>query len=201
LSTYHPKYGELLTSREVSDLTGFTMNQLRNQRTKPETSPIKFVRQGGTSWYRKSDVDAYIEINGGSEWEYIGGPESIATPLVNESAVGQRKEYLDELSKITTRNAWTKWYTWFTDHSGWKDPYGDTRKWQVELWKLSTGEDLDELYPKSAFYKMRAEDPLRFWPSITLAMRKAVAQVRGHEITDQEIIELPVGEVPPSKLD
>jgi hypothetical protein len=201
LSTYHPKYGELLTSREVSDLTGFTMNQLRNQRTKPETSPIKFVRQGGTSWYRKSDVDAYIEINGGSEWEYIGGPESIATPLVNESAVGQRKEYLDELSKITTRNAWTKWYTWFTDQSGWKDPYGDTRKWQVELWKLSTGEDLDELYPKSAFYKMRAEDPLRFWPSITFAMRKAVAQVRGHEITDQEIIELPVGEVPPSKLD
>ncbi len=201
MSTYHPKYGELLTSREVSDLTGFTMNQLRNQRTKPETSPIKFVRQGGTSWYRKSDVDAYIEINGGSEWEYIGGPESIATPLVNESAVGQRKEYLDELSKITTRNSWTKWYTWFTDHSGWKDPYGDTRKWQVELWKLSTGEDLDELYPKSAFYKMRAEDPLRFWPSITFAMRKAVAQVRGHEITDQEIIELPVGEVPPSKLD
>ncbi len=201
MSTYHPKYGELLTSREVSDLTGFTMNQLRNQRTKPETSPIKFVRQGGTSWYRKSDVDAYIEINGGSEWEYIGGPESIATPLVNESAVGQRKEYLDELSKITTRNSWTKWYTWFTDQSGWKDPYGDTRKWQVELWKLSTGEDLDELYPKSAFYKMRAEDPLRFWPSITFAMRKAVAQVRGHEITDQEIIELPVGEVPPSKLD
>ena len=201
MSTYHPKYGELLTSREVSDLTGFTMNQLRNQRTKPETSPIKFVRQGGTSWYRKSDVDAYIEINGGSEWEYIGGPESIATPLMNESAVGQRKEYLDELSKITTRNAWTKWYTWFTDHSGWKDPYGDTRKWQVELYKQATGEDLDELYPKSAFYKMRSEDPLRFWPSITFAMRKAVAQVRGHEITDQEIIELPVGEVPPSKLD
>lgn len=201
MSTYHPKYGELLTSREVSDLTGFTMNQLRNQRTKPEASPIKFVRQGGTSWYRKSDVDAYIELNGGSEWEYIGGPESITTPLVNESAVGQRKEHLDELSKITTRNAWTKWYTWFTDHSGWKDPYGDTRKWQVELWKLSTGEDLDELYPKSAFYKMRAEDPMRFWPSITFAMRKAVAEVRGHEITDREIIEIPVGEVPPSKLD
>jgi len=190
-----------LTSREVSDLTGFTMNQLRNQRTKPEASPIKFVRQGGTSWYRKSDVDAYIELNGGSEWEYIGGPESITTPLVNESAVGQRKEHLDELSKITTRNAWTKWYTWFTDHSGWKDPYGDTRKWQVELWKLSTGEDLDELYPKSAFYKMRSDDPMRFWPSITFAMRKAVAEVRGHEITDREIIEIPVGEVPPSKLD
>jgi hypothetical protein len=32
-------------------------------------------------------------------------------------------------------------------------------------------------------------------------MRKAVAEVRGYEISDEEIIELPVGEVPPSKLD
>ena len=83
----------------------------------------------------------------------------------------------------------------------WKDAYGDTRTWQVELWKLSTGEDLDELYPKSAFYKMRSEDPLRFWPSITYAMRKAVAEVRSYEISDEEIIAAPVGEVPPSKTD
>lgn len=201
MSTYHPRYGELLTSREVSDLTGFTMNQLRNHRTKPETSPIKFVRQGGTSWYRKSDVDAYIELNGGSEWEYLGGEESIGTPLVNEAAVGEHKKHLEEIVKITTRNAWTKWYTWFTDHSGWADPYGDTRKWQSELYKLATSEDLEELYPKGEYYKMRTTDPQRFWPSLTYAMRKAVAQVRGYEITDEEIIAAPVGEVPPSKLD
>lgn len=201
MSTYHPKFGELLTSREVSDLTGFTMNQLRNHRTKPESSPIKFVRQGGTSWYRKSDVDAYIEVNGGSDWEYLGGPESIETPLVNESAVGEHKKHLDEIAKISTRNAWSKWYTWFTESAGWKDPYGDTRKWQNELWKLSTGEELDTIYPKSAFHKMRNDDPQRYWPSFTYAMRKAVAQVRGYDITDEEIIEIPVGEVPPSKLD
>ena len=201
MSTYHPRYGELLTSREVSEITGFTMNQLRNHRTKPDTSPIKFVRQGGTSWYRKSDVDAYIEINGGSEWEYIGGENSISTPLVNETAVGEHKASLDELTKITTRNAWTKWYTWFTDASGWKDAYGDTRKWQVELYKEATGEDLEELYPGPAFYKMRNDDPLRFWPSITFAMRKAVSEVRGYNATNEEILAAPVGEVPPSKLD
>jgi hypothetical protein len=182
-------------------MTGFTMNQLRNQRTKPETSPIKFVRQGGTSWYRKSDVDTYIELNGGSEWEYLGGEESISTPLVNQTAVGEHKASLDELTKITTRNAWTKWYTWFTDTSGWKDAYGDTRKWQVELYKEATGEDLDELYPGSTFYKMRADDPLRFWPSITFAMRKAVSEVRGYNASNEEILAAPVGEVPPSKLD
>ena len=48
---------------------------------------------------------------------------------------------------------------------------------------------------------MRNDDPLRFWPSITFAMRKAVAQVRGYEVSDEEIIAGPVGEVPPSKLD
>lgn len=198
---YHPRYGELLTSREVAELTGFTMNQLRNHRQRPETSPLKFVRQGGTSWYRKSDVDAYIEIHGGTEWEYLGGDQSIGTPLVNEAAVGEHKKHLDEIIKITTRNSWTKWYTWFTDHSGWPDPYGDTRKWQVELHKLATGEDLEQLYPKGEFYKMRTQDIARFWPSLTWAMRKAVAQVRGYEITDEEIIAAPVGEVPPSKMD
>lgn len=201
MSTYHPKFGELLNSREVSDLTGFTMNQLRNHRQRPESTPIKFVRQGGTSWYRKSDVDAYIDVNGGAEWEYVGGDESIATPLVNEQAVGEHRINLETLSKILTRNAWTKWYTWFTDASGWKDPYGDTRKWQVELWKIHTGEDLDELFPKSDFYKMRSTDPVRFWPSITFAMRKAVSEVRGYDATNEEILSAPVGEVPPSKLD
>jgi hypothetical protein len=201
LSHYDPIYGELLTSREVSDLTGFTMNQLRNQRLRADTSPLPYVRQGGTSWYRKDDIDIWLEENGTIEYQYVRVPNAKSAPLRNTTIDFEQKKNLDELSKITTRNAWTKWYTWFTDHSGWKDPYGDTRKWQVELYKQATGEDLDELYPKSAFYKMRAEDPLRFWPSITYAMRKAVAEVRGYEISDEEIIELPVGEVPPSKLD
>jgi hypothetical protein len=198
---YDPIYGELLTSREVAEQTGFTMNQLRNQRLRADTSPLSFVRQGGTSWYRKDDIDLWLEENGTIEYQYVRVPNAKSAPLRNTAVDYEQKKHLEELTKITTRNAWTKWYTWFTDHSGWKDAYGDTRKWQVELWKLSTGEDLDELYPKSAFYKMRSEDPLRFWPSITFAMRKAVAQVRGYEISDEEILAAPVGEVPPSKLD
>lgn len=201
MAHYDPIYGELLTSKEVASITGYTMNQLRNFRQRTETSPLPFVRQGGTSWYRKDDIDLWLADNGAIEYEYIKTPSAKSAPLRNASEDHEHREHLTELSKIITRNAWTKWYTWFTDHSGWKDPYGDTRKWQVELWKLSTGEDLDELYPKSAFYKMRSEDPSRFWPSITFAMRKAVAEVRGYTASDEEILSAPVGEVPPSKLD
>ena len=198
---YDPIYGDLLTSREVSELTGYTMNQLRNQRTRPEISPFPFVRQGGTSWYRKDDIALWLEENGSVEYQYIRVPNAKSAPLRNSNIDAERKGHLEEIVKITTRNAWTKWYTWFTDHSGWKDAYGDTRKWQVELYKQATGEDLDELYPRGEFYKMRMNDPQRFWPSITYAMRKAVAQVRGYEISDEEIIAAPVGEVPPSKTD
>ena len=201
MAHYDPIYGELLTSREVSELTGYTMNQLRNQRLRPDTSPLSFVRQGGTSWYRKDDVDLWLEENGTIEYQYVRVPNAKTAPLRNTTVDFERKGHLDELTKITTRNAWTKWYTWFTDHSGWKDAYGDTRKWQVELYKQATGEDLDELYPRGEFYKMRMSDPQRFWPSITYAMRKAVAEVRGYEISDEEIIAAPVGEVPPSKTD
>jgi len=201
LPHYDPIYGDLLTSREVSELTGYTMNQLRNHRTRPEISPFPFVRQGGTSWYRKDDISLWLEENGSVEYQYIRVPNAKSAPLRNTNIDAERKGHLEEIVKITTRNSWTKWYTWFTDHSGWKDPYGDTRKWQSELYKLATGEDLEELYPLGNYYKMRTEDPQRFWPSLTYAMRKAVAQVRGYEITDEEIIAAPVGEVPPSKTD
>lgn len=201
MSHYDPIYGELLTSREVSELTGYTMNQLRNQRLRADTSPLPFVRQGGTSWYRKDDIDLWLQENGTIEYQYVRVPNAKSAPLRNTTVDYEQKKHLEEIMKITTRNSWTKWYTWFTDHSGWADPYGDTRKWQSELYKQATGEDLEELYPRGEYYKMRMTDPQRFWPSLTYAMRKAVAEVRGYEITDEEILAAPVGEVPPSKTD
>jgi hypothetical protein len=57
---YDPIYGELLTTKEVTSITGFTLNQLRNHRQRIETSPFSFVRQGGTSWYRKDDIDLWL---------------------------------------------------------------------------------------------------------------------------------------------
>lgn len=62
----HPTYGELLTAKEVCALTGFTMNQLRNWRTehRRHLGPFGFLSIGGTSYYRKVVVEAWLQENG-----------------------------------------------------------------------------------------------------------------------------------------
>ncbi len=62
----HPVYGELLTAKEVSEATHFTLNQLRNWRndTRAHLAPFGSIQIGGTSYYRKIVVEAWIERNG-----------------------------------------------------------------------------------------------------------------------------------------
>lgn len=202
MSTYHPRFGELFTSKEVTVLTGLTLNQLRNSRQRNTGMP--FVRQGGTCWYRKSDVDAWIEANGGAQWEYVVPEGAVESPLENAQATGVRSEHLSQLAKITTRNSFTKWYTWLLEDSGmeYSEAFDKVRQYQIEFHKAETGEDLVELYPSVVeFNLMRKKDPFRFWGAFTYAVRKAVADVNGWSVTDAEILGAPVGEVPPSKLD
>lgn len=200
MAMFHPRFGELLTSRECADLTGFTINQLRNDRQKSDPV-LPFVRQGGGSWYRRADVDLWLESSGGgADWEYVGSVKG--APLLNESATGEHKVVLEKLAKITSANAFSTWYTWFIEQSGWNgDAYGQAREWQTYFHKLVSGEDLDVLFPSLvSFNMMRSKDPLRYWGSIVWAMRKAVAVVNGWDVTDEEIISAPVGDVPPAKL-
>ena len=200
MSMFHPKFGVLLTSREASDLTGFTLNQLRNDRQKDKPLLLPFVRQGGSSWYRKDDVDLLLESHGGADWEYVGDAKA---PLRNELATGEHKAILDKLADVTTANAWSKWYGWFVESSGWKgDVYKDVWGWMVDLYKAQSGEDLLDLgyVGHLSFGKLRLEDPARFWVAITFAMRRAVAEVNGWDVSDEEILLAPVGDVPPLKL-
>jgi len=64
-------FGELLSSREVAAITGFTMNQLRNFRQRVDSAPFGFVRQGGSAWYLKGEIDAWVQENGTVPWTYI----------------------------------------------------------------------------------------------------------------------------------
>lgn len=68
-----PVYGELLSSREVSLSTGFTMNQLRNWRlvSRHELAPFGHVRIGGTSYYRKVVVQDWIAEHGNQRGVYV----------------------------------------------------------------------------------------------------------------------------------
>ena len=129
---------------------------------------------------------------------------AIESPLENAQASGVRSEYLSQLAKITTRNSFTKWYTWLLEDSGmeYSDAFEKVRGYQIEFHERETGEDLNVLYPSVVeFNLMRKKDPFRFWGAFTYAVRKAVADVNGWDVSDVEILGAPVGEVPPSKLD
>lgn len=199
MSTYHPRYGKLLTSREVSDLTGFTLNQLRYQRQNPDQAELPFVKQKANSFYRESDVLLWLEENGGVEEEYVVAGKSKATPLVNPTVDRTRLANIAELAKITTKNAWGSHGTWLTERSGLPDPYNKVNAWAKELWNLHREQnpDAEEFMP---LHKSRIDNPLQYWPAITWAVRRATAYVRGWEVSDQEIMDIPVGEVPPSKV-
>ncbi len=202
---FHPMFGELITSREAADLTGFSMNQLRYQRSMGDKAEIPFVKQGGNSWYRKDDIDAWVEANGGANWEYSGST-SARTELRNPTAVGERRAHLAELAKITTKNSWSVWNTWFTENNTWRggniESYDKVKEWMIHYFRLTTGGDLDLMYPDvKSFNLMRRNNPTDFWPAITYAMRRAVSEVRGYNATDEEIIAAPIGDNPPLKLE
>lgn len=204
MSHYDPMYGELLTSRDVSDLTGFTMNQLRHFRQNPDKSPFPFLRAGSTSFYRKSDIDTYVEKHGTQKFEYVVPAGFESAPLVGSVADSTRRNDIAKIRAVTTRNSWTKWATYVTEQAGIPtvEAYDLIEAEQVRLYQLATGDDLKALYPDVIeFNLMRKHDPYRFWPSYTFGIRSAIRKAMNLDVTDQEIIDAPVGEVPPSKMD
>lgn len=204
MNHYDPIYGELLTSKQVSTLTGFTMNQLRYFRQSPEKSPFPFLKNGSNSFYRKSDIDTYIEEHGTERFEYVVPEGFKAAPLVGSVADSARRDDIAKIRNITTRNSWTKWATFVTEEAGIPviEAYDLIESEQVRLYELATGDDLKKIYPEvKDFNLMRKHDPFRFWPSYTYGIRSAVRKALSLDVTDQEIIDAPVGEVPPSKLD
>lgn len=67
-----PFYGELLTAREVSELSGFTMNQMRNWRlpSRLDRAPFGFLSIGKAPYYSKVVVDSWLDIHGGQTPTY-----------------------------------------------------------------------------------------------------------------------------------
>ena len=83
-----PVYGELLSSREVSLSTGFTMNQLRNWRlpNRHDLAPFGSIQIGGTSYYREVVVQDWIDEHGNQQGVYVQTARDKKFPIgeVNE---------------------------------------------------------------------------------------------------------------------
>ena len=163
--------------------------------------PFGFIRQGGTSFYRKVVVDAWLEENDGGLAEYIMSDLDKKFPIERELATDREKvENLKKLQGITTANAYLKWYQWYCDSSGltFSEASNKVEQWQKELWALHTGLPLDQI-GKFPNRKQRGEQPEHYWLGWTWAMRKAYADVYNLDVSNQEILDLPAGDVPPLK--
>jgi hypothetical protein len=199
MSTFHPRYGTLLTSRETADQTGFSMNQLRYQRQNPEQAELSFLRQGGTSFYRQADVEEWLTNNGGTQEEYVIGGKATSSPLNNPTADRAQLIVLAELAKLTTKNVWGSQAKWLIEQSGLQDVNRKVDAWAEEFWNLHR-----EANPEAEEYVSlnfsRIDNPTQYWPAITWAVRRATAYVRGWDVTDREIMDIPIGDNPPGKI-
>lgn len=204
MAHYDPIYGELLTSRETSDLTGFTLNQLRNHRQR-KTSPLPFISDGATSWYRKADVIKYLEKRGDVAREYYVPEGFDPEPLESSEVSIERREHVKAVAKIVTRNAWSKVQEQLTM----PDPefgFKFLEEEMVRLYQLKHGENIRDLYPKDEFagaldFFLRKNHPNVFWEARTYAVRSLARHTYKWDVTDDDILNVPIGEVPPAKLD
>ena len=199
MTTYHPVFGELLNSRQASALTGHTMNQLRNFRQKPETSPFRFIKQGGTAFYRKDDIEAWAEANGSLTFDYVEVPGITGEPLRSIATDAKKSAQILELAKLTTKNVWGSQAKWLIEQSGLQDVNRKVDAWAEEFWNLHR-----EANPEAEEYVSlnfsRIDNPTQYWQAITWAVRRATAYVRGWDVSDQEIMDIPIGDNPPMKI-
>jgi hypothetical protein len=204
MTNFHPMYGELLNAREVSDLTGYTLNQLRYFKREKDKSPFPMLRLGGTTLYVKRDIDIWIEQNGGAEIEYFV-PDGVASAgALNPTYKTENKEQFAQMAKITTRNAWSKWTEPLTQAGVMSivDAYQFLEDETVRLYKLKHGEDLREKHPdQNMDFFLRKNDPSAFWQGRTWATRSLARTIYNWEISDEDILNAPIGEVPPPKID
>lgn len=198
---FDPVYGELINSRKVSELTGFTMNQLRNFRLpeRQDKSPFPFIRIGGTSLYRRSDIELWLQQNGGSvQTQYVVFPHHITTPLNNDLSVQGKRNEFAQLGRITTETAWTSMATWAVEQSGMfnatqfihdRGRQMLAKERGIEDWKTIGTPNMD----------MKSSDQDAFWKIWVYGVRAVMVKVNQFDLTDEDIMSVPVGDVPPLK--
>ena len=198
---FDPVYGELINSRQVSELTGFTMNQLRNYRmpNRLDKAPFPFLRVGGTSLYRKADIDLWLQDNGGSvQVQYVTAPNQKTAPLNNDPTVQEKRLAFAQLGRITTENAWTSMGTWAVEQSGMFDATGFIHKRGRQMLASERGIENWETIPR-ATPEMKATDQEAFWKIWVYGVRAVMTEVNQLDVTDEEIMSIPIGDVPPLK--
>lgn len=198
-----PVDGVLIGVNEVALMTGFTTHQLRNWR-KPEhydKAVFEALREPHSSsvWYRLADVEDWCAAHGKEGFmRAIPAPNAFKSTRVHEPVDDSKRKALEAIAQINSSNAYDPWYTKFNQMNA-ELSMSEMRK-QVEWYGKATGKDttgLERVAPMMAYDSPQNSEI--FFIGFTLAMRSVLNQIQNLGLTDEEIISIPVGDVPPLK--
>lgn len=201
---FDPEFGEMVGIAELEFLTGITKAQIRNWR-KPEFAHLakfdEYQGLGNKVWYRLADVEEYLAqsgvLLGGSGLKRVEKPNAVRSSVVNEFMSDAKRKQLVELGDITTSTMWLRWSNRLSEALGVAYPQL-VRDNQARLFALWRGVDVSEVEPFVPVGR-KHEYPEQFFVGNTLAFRRMLADTKGWELSDAELLSVPVGDVPPTK--
>ena len=183
---FHPVYGELMNAKEVSEATMFTLNQLRNWRNdaRAHLAPFGSIQIGGTSYYRRIVVQDYLDEHGTQGATYRMTDRDKKFPLGEAVSVDlDRLDAVATLSKITTETV----FFWLEKQIDKK--YSFLHTWK-EYWAL-TG--------KPYIQKDDRMEQLSWFETAVQTQRLYFNDLQGFSLTNEEVMAIPVGAIPPLK--
>jgi hypothetical protein len=201
---FDPEFGEMVGIAEVEFLTGISKSQLRNWR-KPEFAHLakfdEYHGQGNKVWYRLADVEEYLAqagvALGGSGFRRVERPNAVRSSVVVPFMSDDLRQALIELSSITTETMWLRWSSRLSEMLGQEYPKR-LRAEQARLYALWKGVPIEQVEPFVPFGG-KQDFPEQFFVGNVLAFRRMLADVRGWNVGDEELLSVAVGDVPPSR--
>lgn len=184
-----------MTAREVCESTGLTMNQLRNWRlpSRIDKAPFGYVAIGTSPYYRKASVQKWLDRNQGSNVKYVPAGTDLETPI-EDAYAGDAKRAMGMrmLGSITPENVYATRERFMTKSR--EITYDYATKRERQFIKEIVG-DYDPM-TRPINFETRFSEPTWFTASVK-AMRLAQNEIAGLGFSEEEILALPIGQVPP----
>jgi hypothetical protein len=188
-------FGELMSAKEVCEATGFTMNQLRNWRlpSRVDKAPFGYVSIGTSPFYRKASVQLWLDQNSGSNVRYVPAGTDLDVPIssVFEGDV-EKVNALKRVAVVTPENV-----------KSWQDYlFGVDQKRTMESSNPVKNRFLSELlgvevgFGNSVSADQRFSSP-EWFTAMVWALRLQLNEMYGLGLSDEEVLAIPVGQVPP----
>lgn len=194
---FDPTYGELMSAKEVCEATGFTMNQLRNWRlpSRLDKAPFGFVSVGVSPYYRKASVSLWLDKNSGSNVRYTPAGTDLDVPV--STAFEGDLDKLNALKRVAVVSP--------ENVKSWQDYlFGVDQQLTAHYSNIVKNEFLSELLGRkvglsdSVSSEKRFSEPVWF-EAVVPAIRLQLNEMYGLGLTRDEVLSVPVGQVPPLK--